>query len=62
MGEYSLIPDDPPPRNSCILTPILIDHSKPWEFFDGAAQERGCGGGGYSTYKSTTFLLDAYWI
>jgi len=45
MGDYSLIPDDPPPRNSCILTLVQIEHSKPWAFFYSAAQKRGYGGG-----------------
>lgn len=43
--DYSLILDDPPPNNRRNPSPLQINLNKLWAFFDGAAQERGCGGG-----------------
>ena len=45
MADYSLIPDDPPPRSSHNPTLVQIDHNRSWAYFDGAAQEQGCGVG-----------------
>lgn len=45
IADYNLIPEtvsNPPPRT---INPIAIDKSKPWAFFDGSAQDAGCGGG-----------------
>jgi len=43
--DFDLIPDvvsSAPPR---ILRLEIIDKSKPWAYFDGSAQDVGCGGG-----------------
>eukprot|EP00253_Pinus_taeda_P033651 PITA_33651 len=45
VADYNLLPDEDlttPPRT---FKPIPIDHTKPWAFFDGSAQDDGCGGG-----------------
>eukprot|EP00253_Pinus_taeda_P025252 PITA_25252 len=45
IADYNMIPEESqpaPPRN---LRPVPIDKSIPWAFFDGSAQENGCGGG-----------------
>eukprot|EP00253_Pinus_taeda_P023686 PITA_23686 len=42
---YNTLPDPPQPRNRSLRDPPHIDHSTPWAFFDGSAQQQGCGGG-----------------
>lgn len=46
IADLALIPDDPPSAPPRSITPELIDKSFPWAYFDGSAQEDGCGGGG----------------
>ena len=43
--EFNLIPDDTQSGPVRTLRQLEIDKSKPWGFFDGSAQEVGCGGG-----------------
>jgi len=45
ISDYSLIPEDEDIPRSRTITPESIDHSKPWAYFDGFAQEEGCEGG-----------------
>lgn len=40
-----MLPEEDPPAPPRIIRPVPIDISKPWVFFDGSAQEAGCGGG-----------------
>lgn len=45
IADYDLLPEDDnsaPPRT---IIPESIDYTKPWAYFDGSAQEAGCGGG-----------------
>eukprot|EP00253_Pinus_taeda_P027180 PITA_27180 len=45
ISAYQEIPDPPPPRQRTIQPLPHIDRSTPWAFFDGAANQDGCGGG-----------------
>eukprot|EP00253_Pinus_taeda_P019711 PITA_19711 len=45
ITAYNSLPDPPQPRNKSLRDPPPIDHSTPWAFFDGSAQQQGCGGG-----------------
>eukprot|EP00253_Pinus_taeda_P028743 PITA_28743 len=45
LADFDLLSEDstqPPPRT---IHPELIDKSHPWAYFDGSAQDEGCGGG-----------------
>eukprot|EP00253_Pinus_taeda_P014598 PITA_14598 len=44
-AAYQLLPDPPPHRPRTIQPMPEIDRSIPWGFFDGAANQAGCGGG-----------------
>eukprot|EP00253_Pinus_taeda_P034418 PITA_34418 len=44
-AAYNSLPDPPQTRNISPCDPPAIDHSTPWAFFDGSAQQQGCGGG-----------------
>lgn len=39
------MPEPPQPRPRRPRDPLHIDKCTPWAFFDGAAQQQGCGGG-----------------
>eukprot|EP00253_Pinus_taeda_P020940 PITA_20940 len=45
IADYNLIPDEESSAPARIIRQVNIDKSKPWAFFDGSAQEVGCGGG-----------------
>eukprot|EP00253_Pinus_taeda_P020087 PITA_20087 len=45
IAVYQEIPEPPPSRARTIQAPLLIDKSTLWAFFDGAANQAGCGGG-----------------
>eukprot|EP00253_Pinus_taeda_P032224 PITA_32224 len=45
IADYNIIPDEDTSAPTRILKHLNIDKSKPWAFFDGSAQEIGCGGG-----------------
>jgi len=45
IAAYQELPDPPPSRPRTIQPPPVIDKSHPWAFFDGAANQNGCGGG-----------------
>lgn len=54
IADYDLLPEDEfiaPPRT---IIPEIIDKSKPWAYFDGFAQEAGCGG------EAILFLNDSH--
>lgn len=46
LADFSLLPEHPSRTPSRTIQPELIDKAHPWAFFDGSAQEEGCGGGG----------------
>jgi len=43
--SFTELPDPTPTRVRSILPPPTIDFTTPWAFFDGAANQIGCGGG-----------------
>lgn len=43
--DYDLLPEEDSNTPPHIIKPEIIDKSKPWAYFDGSAQEVGCGGG-----------------
>eukprot|EP00253_Pinus_taeda_P030204 PITA_30204 len=45
IDDYNIIPDEDTSAPTRISKPLYIDKTKPWAFFDGSAQETGCGGG-----------------
>eukprot|EP00253_Pinus_taeda_P003007 PITA_03007 len=45
IADYNIIPEEDSSAPVRILKQLNIDKSKPWAFFDGPAQEAGCGGG-----------------
>eukprot|EP00253_Pinus_taeda_P033090 PITA_33090 len=45
IADYDLLPEVVPKNPIRTNKPISLDKSKPWTFFDGSAQEAGCGGG-----------------
>eukprot|EP00253_Pinus_taeda_P002467 PITA_02467 len=45
IADYNIIPEEDSSAPVRILKQLNIDKSKPWAFFDGSAQEAGCGGG-----------------
>eukprot|EP00253_Pinus_taeda_P034161 PITA_34161 len=45
IDDYNIIPEEDNTAPVRILRQLNIDKSKPWAFFDGSAQEAGCGGG-----------------
>eukprot|EP00253_Pinus_taeda_P029159 PITA_29159 len=45
LADYNIIPEEDTSAPVRILRQLNIDKSKPWAFFDGSAQEAGCGGG-----------------
>lgn len=45
VSSYNEMPDPLPPREHIPHAPPIIDKSTPWVFFDGAANQGGCGGG-----------------
>eukprot|EP00253_Pinus_taeda_P006389 PITA_06389 len=50
-AAYHSLPNPPQPRNRSLRDPPPIDRSTPWAFFDGSAQQQGCGGG-FLLYKN----------
>lgn len=50
-AAYHSLPDPPQPRNRSPRDPPPINRSTPWAFFDGSAQQQGCGGG-FLLYKN----------
>jgi len=44
VAAYLELPEYTPPRSRRPSAPNPIDHSIPWAFFNGAAQQHGCGG------------------
>lgn len=45
IASYHELPEYTPPCTHSLIAHDPIDHSTPWAFFDGAAQQHGCGGG-----------------
>jgi len=45
ISAYNNMPNPPHTRTRRPCDPPLIDKNTPWAFFDGAAQQQGCGGG-----------------
>lgn len=45
ISAYNELPEPNPHRERCTHPPPCIDKTTPWAFFDGAANQQGCGGG-----------------
>lgn len=45
LADYSSIPEEDEQLTHRNITPKVINTSHPWAYFDGLAQEAGCGGG-----------------
>lgn len=45
IATHRELPDPPPPKERHPHPPPCIDSNTPWAFFDGAANQHGCGGG-----------------
>ena len=45
LADFSSIPEQEDQLTHRIITPEVISPAHPWAYFDGLAQERGCGGG-----------------
>lgn len=54
VADFNLLPAPVSTTPTRTITPLTIDKSKPWAFFDGSAQADGCGGG------AVLFLNDAH--
>jgi len=45
IADYELLPEANPKNTIRTNRPLNLDKTKPWAFFDGSAQDTGCGGG-----------------
>lgn len=55
LSDYSIIPDDDETARPRSIVPETFNHLKPWAFFDGSAQEGGCGG------RAILYLINSHY-